>query len=140
MSRPAAETGPHVQVLGVAHDDQPQEHHGDASRQGIGHRDNIQPGEQIHGLAHHQGIDEHGKADGLFQDNVNGQNDKAHGDGGVAVENAQGFGQTQVEHIPGARADTGMDGEIDPQPVKEQTDGGNETVKCNGTGGPVPAG
>ena len=100
---PAAQGGQHVGVLGVGQDHQPREQAGDAGEQRAAGWDEAQPVEEVHGLAHHEGVDEHGDADGLPHEHVDAQNGQRHGHGGGAVEDAQRLGEAQTEHVPGRR-------------------------------------
>ena len=99
----------------------------------------MEPVEEVHGLAHHKGVDEHGKANGLPQENVDDEDGDGDGDGGVAVEDPQAFGDAQVQHVPGGGADVGLDSQVDAEAVKKQAHRGQEHVEQDGPGAAVEA-
>ena len=85
-------------------------------------RHGVQAVEEVHRLADDEGVDEHGQADRLAHERVDGEDGAGDGDGGRPVEDAEGLGQAHVEHVPGRDADVGADREIDAEAVEEQAD------------------
>ena len=132
VPRPAAQGGDHVGVLGIGHDEQAHDHHRDARHRGATRRNRVDPIEEIHGLPHHHGVDEHRDADGLPEQYVDEQYGAGHRNGRRAVEYPQRPGQPQVEHVPGARPDVRLDRQIDPKAVDEQAGRRQDHVQGNG--------
>ena len=125
----AAQGRQHIGELGVGDDHQSQEHDGDAGGKGAAGLHQIQPVEEVHGLAHHHGVHEHGDADGLLNEQVDEQNRQGHGHGGVPVEDAQTPGQAQAQHVPGRRPQIGLNGQVDAEAVHEQADDRQQGVQ-----------
>lgn len=122
VSGAAAQGSAHIIILGIGHDGQPNQHHQHAAQQAFGDGNHINGVEKVHRFSHHEGIYNHCKANRLPEPQVNEQNGEGNGDGGGAVQDAEGFGNAQTQHIPRPCADAGMNGEIDAQSVDEQAD------------------
>ena len=120
VARPAAERRGHIGKLGIGHHEKPRDHDRHASEGRAAGRDHVQTVEEIHGLAHDDRVDEHGDADRLAQEHVDGKDGQRYADRGRAVEDAECFGQSQIQHVPRAGADVGLDREIDAEAVDKK--------------------
>ena len=129
VARPAAERSRHIGVLCIGQYDETREHDGDRGQQRLAGCHEVGPVKEVHRFADDHGVDEHGDADRLFQQDVDNQDGERHRDGGVSVEDTEGPGKTKTEHVPGRRADIGLYGQVDPEAVDEQADRRDEHVQ-----------
>ena len=129
VPRPAAEGGHHVGPLGIGQNHHPEQHHRDRRQQGAGGFDGVEPVEEVHRFADDDGVNEHGEADGLAHQDVDEQDRDGYGDGGRAVEDPQGFGDADVQHVPGGSADIGLDRQVDAEAVHKKADRGQQHIQ-----------
>ena len=76
-------------------------------------------------------VNKHGDADRLPQEDIHTEDGKGDGDRGRAVEDTERFGHAQAEHIPGPRADIGLNGQIDAEAVEKEAGGRDQHIQNN---------
>lgn len=135
ISRSATQGSSHIEKLGISHDRQSDEHHEDPAPNRLRDGNNINIVKEIHCLPHGQRIDKHGQADGLLHQDIDEQDDQRDRYIRIAIEDAKGLGYADTEHVPGACADAGMDGQIYTETIHKQAYKCNERIDENRSGG-----
>lgn len=128
VSGTAAKGGFHVEKLGITQNEKSDNEHGYACGKAFGGGNKIGIVKEVHGFSHHDGVNEHGEADGFLHGNVDQKDDDGNTDGSGSVKNAQRLGKTQIQHVPGCGSDVGFHGEVDTETVYKKGKDGHKAV------------
>ena len=129
VARAAAQRRHHIGVLRIGQYEQPRQHNRDRCHERLAGCHGMDPVEEVHRFSDYHRIDKHGDADGLFHQDVDDQDGKRYRNGSISVEDPEALGKPQVQHVPGRRADVGLDGQIDSKSVDKQADRRNQHIQ-----------